>query len=82
MPGILTPDETHQRETRAGTKYEVVKWTCPKCFGKRSTLYIDDEWCHGESYHMAFRDGATFEQCGTCWNAEIDAMPHNQKEPT
>ena len=80
--GILHPDLTHMRETRRGTLYEICEWTCPKCAKPRSTLYIDGEWCHGESYHIAFgkgRGGDPAEQCGTCWRDEIDAMPHNQK---
>ena len=80
--GILHPDLTHMRETRRGTQYEICEWTCPKCAKPRSTIYIDGEWCHGESYHIAFgkgRGGDPAEQCGTCWRDEIDAMPHNQK---
>ena len=80
--GILHPDLTHMRETRRGTQYEIAEWTCPKCNKPRSTLYIDGEWCHGESYHMAFGKGQSepAEQCGTCWRAELDAMPRNQKQ--
>ena len=80
--GIVNPEETRQCETRAGTRYEIAQWTCPMCSQPRSTLYIDDEWCHGESYHIAFGKGPNgdpAEQCGTCWHAEIDAMPHNQE---
>jgi hypothetical protein len=81
--GIQHPDLTHMRETRRGTQYEVCEWTCPKCRKPRSTLYIDGEWCHGESYHIAFGQGPNgepAEQCGTCWREEIDAMPHNRSK--
>lgn len=72
--GILDPDELLHRETGNGTAYEVAKWTCPKCGQSCTTLYIDNEWCHGESYHIAYGKRPTVEQCGTCWRAEIAAM--------
>lgn len=67
--GIQNPDLTEMRETRRGTQYEVLKWTCPSCDTKRSTLYIDGEWCHGDSYHIAFVNGGRSECCGVCWRA-------------
>jgi hypothetical protein len=68
--GVFDPDETWRRQTGAGTKYEVAKWTCPKCRQQRSTLYIDDEWCHGESFGISYVDGVRSERCGTCARKE------------
>jgi hypothetical protein len=86
--GYFDPHETQARTTRKGTAYEVVKWTCQKCGKVRSTLYIDDEWCHGDSVCISFVAGPPGtkppnipdEQCGDCWRAEIEAMPHNRRK--
>jgi hypothetical protein len=84
--GFFDPHEKQARTTRRGTAYEVVKWTCQKCGKERSTLYIDDEWCHGDSVCISFVPGPSGteqpnipdEKCGDCWRAEIEAMPHNR----
>ena len=86
--GFFDPHETRQRETRRGTAYEVVKWACQKCGKARSTLYIDDEWCHGDTVCISFVAGPPGavpptipdEKCGDCWHAEIAAMPHNRRK--
>lgn len=82
--GLLHPDLTRMLETRRGTQYEVLEWTCPRCRQRRSTLYIDGELCHGESYHIAFGkgpNGAPDEKCGTCWRAELNASSEHSSKP-
>lgn len=86
--GYFDPYETHKRTTREGTPYEVVKWACQKCGKVRSTLYIDDEWCHGDIVCISYVAGPPGteppnipdEKCGDCWRAEIEAMPHNRRK--
>lgn len=65
---------TERHETRAGTLYEVAKWTCPNCGKPCSVAYIDGEHCHGDPLCLSFGpekepDGRwkTHAKCGACW---------------
>jgi len=52
---VIEPFTIQSCETRKGTKYTVNEWKCPICNKEKSTLFIDDEWCHGDSeasYHF------------------------------
>jgi len=71
--GVL--QERSDRETRAGTKYSVCKWACPTCHSACSVLYIDDEWCHGDSLTIEFVGGAKTIKCGKCWLSATPPAP-------
>jgi len=71
--GVL--QECSERETRAGTKYSVCKWACPTCHSACSVLYIDDEWCHGDSLTIEFVGGAKTIKCGKCWLSATPPAP-------
>ena len=61
------PMDISARETRAGTAHRVCKWTCPTCGKACSMLEIDDEWCHGDSMSIRYKDGQRRVGCGACW---------------
>lgn len=80
---MIDPHTTRQSETAHGTPYEIWKWTCPKCSQERSTLYIDDEWCHGDTQCTTFgpektKDGkwVTHSACGHCVRAGVLDAPN------
>ena len=70
--------EVSDRESSAGTKYQVCKWTCPKCSRACSVLYLDDEWCHGDSLCISHEDGLRTIACGKCWLSD-GREPKEQK---
>lgn len=59
-------DETRHCETSKGTPYTVEKWTCPICKEHKSTLLIDDEWCHGDAHASQFYLGEHKDGCSKC----------------
>jgi len=63
---MIEPDELRNCETDNGTKYTIEKWTCPICGEQKSTLIIDDEWCHGDSQAAHFYNGEHKEGCSAC----------------
>lgn len=70
---MIEPTEKKQLETRKGTHYEIWKWVCPQCKKERSTLFIDDEICHGEGYVISCGPELAVkrERCTECWGNEI-----------
>lgn len=70
---MIEPTEVRNDQTQAGTAYTIEKWTCPVCKGQKSSLYIDGEWCHGDSQSLSITGGkgVTFEGCFDCL-AKID----------
>lgn len=64
--------EIRNNETRAGTKYQIEKWTCPHCHEQKSTLLIDDQWCHGDVLAASFYNGESCSGCVKC-TMEISA---------
>jgi hypothetical protein len=73
-----------ERETHSGTKYRIARWTCPNCGKACSCIYVDDEWCHGDSLAISFgpetdADGikTSHHKCGACW-----ATDRVQSQPT
>lgn len=69
--------ECSLRETGAGTKYCVAKWTCPNCGRACSMLYIDDESCHGDTLCISHVDGVRTIACGGCLRAP-EAAPYRK----
>ena len=61
------PELVYDRETGKGTKYSIAKWTCPTCRKANSTLYLDGEWCHGDSLSIKYEEGERLVRCGSCW---------------
>ena len=57
----------YERETGNGTKYSIAKWTCPSCGKANSTMYLDGEWCHGDSLTTSIVEGEATTGCGSCW---------------
>ena len=57
----------YERETGKGTKYTIAKWTCPNCGKANSTMYMDGEWCHGDSLSTRMVEGEITTGCGSCW---------------
>lgn len=77
--------ETRNIQTLKGTKYQVEKWSCQLCGQDKSTLYIDEEWCHGDTKAANFCRGKYLQGCGpcimdipTCYETERE----NTKDPT
>lgn len=63
---MIEIEERIQRSTDEGTIYIIEKWTCPICNEKKSTLFIDNEWCHGDSRSAHFFKGESKEGCSKC----------------
>lgn len=61
------PRECSQRETASGTPYRIYKWTCPTCAKACTMLYLDNEWCHGDSMVIVYKDGERRVMCSACW---------------
>lgn len=72
---ILRSVETWNNETDLGTKYQVIKWTCPHCHEQKSMLTIDDQWCHGDIEAAYFYNGKSFAGCAKCMG-DICAKEH------
>ncbi len=58
--------EIRNYETRKGTAYTVERWLCPICNKEKSTLYIDGEWCHGDSRASHHHNGQNDYGCADC----------------
>lgn len=63
-----------RRWTDAGTEYQIAKWICPNCSKACSCIYVDNEWCHGDSLTISFgpekdADGTwtRHHKCNACW---------------
>lgn len=72
---MIEPTSKREMETRHGTPYEIWEWVCPQCQKKRSTLYIDGEWCHGD-VQVARSEAGSNEwkyMCGECCAGENDS---------
>lgn len=65
MEGIETGNIRH-RMTQHGTKYSIEEWICPICEEEKSTLYIDGEWCHGDSMCSYFSNVKSMHGCAQC----------------
>jgi len=64
---MIKPSCIREMETEKGTLYQIEKWICPICKQGKSTLYIDDEWCHGDSYGSRYGGGLEpLEGCTEC----------------
>jgi len=66
LPWVDNSEINTRHVTDKGTEYTVEKWTCDLCKKPKSTLYIDDEWCHGDGHACSSKDGRFISGCTDC----------------